>query len=191
MASTRDALLDAAFDAVVAGDWARTRMSDVATAAGVSRQTLYNSFGSKEALATALALREAEVFLAGAVAVARASEGDPGDQAYATTLWVLRKAQDNPLVKAALTDDAAGLLPFVTTRSEGILMLFRDGMVAVLAERWPHLDRDEASWVAEMTVRLTVSHLVVPTESAETTAGHVAILVRRLLAGCSPTEHMP
>ncbi len=43
--STRDALLDAAYDAVVNGDWARTRMLDVARVAGVSRQTLYNEFG--------------------------------------------------------------------------------------------------------------------------------------------------
>jgi AcrR family transcriptional regulator len=186
VASTRDALLDAAFDAIVAGDWARTRMSDVAAAAGVSRQTLYNSFGSKDALATALALREAEKFRTGGMAVARATPGDPGAAAGAATAWALREAHDNPLVKAALTDDAAGLLPFLTTRSEAMLMMFRDGMVSVLTERWPELDTEDASWVAELVVRLTISHLVVPTESVEITADHVAILVRRLLTGCSP-----
>jgi AcrR family transcriptional regulator len=190
---TRDALLDAAFDAIVAGDWARTRMSDVAAAAGVSRQTLYNSFGSKDALAAALALREAETFHVGGVAVARARTGDPGDLVGASTVWALRKAHDNPLVKAVLTDDAAGLLPFLTTRSEGILALFRDGMVEVLTERWPELgaDRAELAWIAEVAVRLTISHLVVPTESPEETARHVALLVRRLLPGCParPAPH--
>ena len=48
--TTRDALLDAAYDVVVAGDWQSARMVDVAAAAGVSRQTLYNEFGSKDAL---------------------------------------------------------------------------------------------------------------------------------------------
>jgi AcrR family transcriptional regulator len=180
---TRDALLDAAFDAVVAGDWPRTRMSDVAAAAGVSRQTLYNLFGSKDALANALALREAEGFLAGSVAVARATAGDPGDMVAAATTWALHTAHDNPLVKAALTDDAGGMLPFLTTRSAGILNLFRDGTVRVLTERWPELDPDEVAWVADVAVRFTISHLVVPTESVEATAGHAATLVRRLLGG--------
>ena len=49
--TTRDALLDAAYDAALAGDWERVRMADVAAAAGVSRQTLYYEFGSKDALA--------------------------------------------------------------------------------------------------------------------------------------------
>jgi len=35
----RGALLNAAYDAAVSGDWARTRMADVARAAGVSRPT--------------------------------------------------------------------------------------------------------------------------------------------------------
>jgi AcrR family transcriptional regulator len=184
--STREALLDAAFDAVVAGQWARTRMADVARAAGVSRQTLYNEFGSKDALATALALREAECFLVGVHEVMVHAGTEPGEAVGAAALWSLNAAHDNPLVKAALTDDAAGLLPFLTTRSAAILMLFRDDMVAVLPQRWPSLAREEVTWVSEMAVRVTVSHLVVSTEPPETTAGHVATLVRRLLAPPAP-----
>ncbi|MEK8172529.1 TetR/AcrR family transcriptional regulator [Streptomyces sp. M19] len=40
-------------------------MVDVAAAAGVSRQTLYNEFGSKEGLARALVRREADAYLSG------------------------------------------------------------------------------------------------------------------------------
>jgi AcrR family transcriptional regulator len=166
-------------------------MADVAAAAGVSRQTLYNSFGTKDALAAALALREGEEFLAGVQRVARATPGDAGDVAGAATAWALTEAHANPLVKAALTDDAAGLLPFLTTRSAPLLMLFRDGKAALFRERWPRLDPAEATWVAEVAVRLTVSHLVVPTESVETTAGHVAVLVRRLLGPAGATVTVP
>src|SRR3954465_6111415 len=103
--STRDALLDAAYDAAVSGDWARTRMLDVANDAGVSRQTLYNEFGSKDALAQALAMREASRFID---AVDEALSGQHGTPAQAAGLAVettLRLAADNPLVKAVLTDD--------------------------------------------------------------------------------------
>ncbi|MDI2128054.1 TetR family transcriptional regulator [Yinghuangia seranimata] len=179
--SVRQALLDAARDAAVAGNWATTRMADVAAAAGVSRQTLYNEFGGKDALAEALTRHEADRFLAGTAEACRASTGDAGDCVRAATLWSLHEARQNLLIKAALTDEAAGLLPTLTTRSAGLLVLFRDAAAAVLLERFPDLDPDEVAWVAEMAVRITVSHLVVPTEAAEVTADHIAVLVRRLL----------
>ncbi|OEV24900.1 hypothetical protein AN220_16735, partial [Streptomyces nanshensis] len=48
MPAARETLLDAAHVAVRARPWTAVRMVDVAAAAGVSRQTLYNEFGSKE-----------------------------------------------------------------------------------------------------------------------------------------------
>ena len=63
--SIRDRLLDAAYDAAVTTGWAAARMADIAAAAGVSRQTLYDQFGSRDALAQALAMRELERFLIG------------------------------------------------------------------------------------------------------------------------------
>lgn len=41
-------LLDAAYTALARRPWSAVRMVDVAASAGVSRQTLYNEFGSKE-----------------------------------------------------------------------------------------------------------------------------------------------
>jgi hypothetical protein len=42
-----------------------------------------------------------------------------------------------------------------------------------------------------MAVRVTVSHLVVPTEAAEVTAEHIAVLVRRLLAADARQPGIP
>ncbi|MBT2385208.1 TetR/AcrR family transcriptional regulator, partial [Streptomyces sp. ISL-11] len=105
MPAARELLLDAAFAALGARPWIGVRMVDVAAAAGVSRQTLYNEFGSKDGLARALVRREAESFLAG---VERALGGpgpgaDAGDRCAATAAWILRTARANPLVRAALT----------------------------------------------------------------------------------------
>src|SRR4051794_32659183 len=103
--TTRDALLDAAYAAAIHGDWAHVRMADVARAAGVSRQTLYNEFGSKDALAQALAMREVERFIAGSEqALEEAGPADPGEAVRASALYTLRAAADNPLLKAALVD---------------------------------------------------------------------------------------
>jgi AcrR family transcriptional regulator len=62
-ARMRDTILDAAYDLVVARGWTAARMADIAAAVGLSRQTLYNEFGSKDGLAAAVALRETERFL--------------------------------------------------------------------------------------------------------------------------------
>src|SRR5687768_11555374 len=106
---TRDLLLDAAAEAVLSGaEWDRVRMADVARAAGVSRQTLYYEFGSKDALAEALAMREAERYMAGAEAAMVGHEGSPGEAVGAATEFTLTEAASNPLLKAVLTDDSGG-----------------------------------------------------------------------------------
>src|SRR5438067_12632848 len=124
---TRDALLDAAYAAAVGGDWARTRMADVARAAGVSWQTLYNEFGSKDALAQAMAMREVERFIAGTeAALDEANPDDPIQAVRAAALYTLQQAADNPLLKAALIDEQGGLLLFMTSRGEPEMKAARD-----------------------------------------------------------------
>ncbi|UQI47994.1 TetR/AcrR family transcriptional regulator [Streptomyces sp. HU2014] len=105
MPAARELLLDAAFAALGSRPWSGVRMVDVAAAAGVSRQTLYNEFGSKDGLARALVRRETEAFLAGVVrALAGPGPGaDAGARCAAGAVWILRTARVNPLVRAALT----------------------------------------------------------------------------------------
>ena len=59
----RDTLLDGASDLLQQRDWSEITMADIATAAGVSRQTLYSEFGSRPEFAQAIFLREADRFL--------------------------------------------------------------------------------------------------------------------------------
>lgn len=122
MPAAREALLDAAYTALTARAWTAVRMVDVAAAAGVSRQTLYNEFGSKEGLARALVCRETENYLAGvARALARSgttaagTRGDAAARVVAAAAWTLRTARTNPLVRAALTGCWGDRLPAPTT----------------------------------------------------------------------------
>ncbi|MFE6779140.1 TetR/AcrR family transcriptional regulator [Streptomyces sp. NPDC057702] len=105
MPTAREALLNAAFLAVHRRPWGVVRMVDVAAAAGVSRQTLYNEFGNKDGLARALVRREAEAYLQGverALAPATDASG-PADRLAAVAAWTVRTARGNALVRAALT----------------------------------------------------------------------------------------
>jgi AcrR family transcriptional regulator len=184
--TTRDALLDAAYDAVVAGNWDSARMLDVAAAAGVSRQTLYNEFGSKDSLASALAIREAQRFIDGVNRILDEMHPDhPVAAVAAATEWTIREAWNNPLLKAVLTDDASGLLPLLTTRGEAIIGAARVNMQTHWLTHWPELAEDDVALAAEAVARLTVSYLVLPSDgpdgSAEAIAARMSILVERLL----------
>ncbi|REK85533.1 TetR/AcrR family transcriptional regulator [Streptomyces inhibens] len=118
MPAARESLLDAAYTALANRAWAAVRMVDVAAAAGVSRQTLYNEFGSKEGLARALVRRETDNYLAGVAralarggAPAAGTRGDAAARVVAAAAWTLRTARANPLVRAALTGCWGDRLP--------------------------------------------------------------------------------
>jgi AcrR family transcriptional regulator len=181
--STRDALLDAAYDAAVAGDWTRVRMADVARAAGVSRQTLYNEFGSKDALAEALAMREIGRFIEGTErALDEAHPDDPIAAVGAAALYTFQQAADNPLLKAALVDDSSGLLSYLTTRGEPAIAAARASFENYYSTHWPSLSPEAIALAAETITRLTVSYVVLPSDRpAEQDAARLADLARTLL----------
>jgi AcrR family transcriptional regulator len=184
--STRDALLDAAYDVAVAGNWQSARMLDVATAAGVSRQTLYNEFGSKDSLAQALAMREAQRFIDGTNRfLDEIHPHAPVDAVAAATEWTIREASNNPLLKAVLTDDTSELLPYLTTRGDAIIGAARANIESYWRAHWPDVDPDDVALAAETVARLTVSYLVLPSDgpdgSAEAIAARMSQLVERLL----------
>ncbi len=181
----REELLDAAADLTVGGGYRGLRMTDVAAAAGVSRQTVYNEFSGKDGLAKALVLREAERYLDG-VDEAMSAHGELYDAVAAAIAFTLRAAADNPLLKAVLTgEDSEEFLPLLTTRAEPLLLTSRSRIVAHLHAQWPHLDAAAVEVVAESATRLTMSHLVLPLHPPEAVAERVATLVTRYL-GESP-----
>ncbi|MFD0024411.1 TetR/AcrR family transcriptional regulator [Streptomyces sp. NPDC058382] len=102
MPTAREALLDAAHAALTTRPWPSVRMVDVAAAAGVSRQTLYNEFGSKDGLARALVLRAADAYLSG-VERALGLSGVAGDRLAATAAWTVRATRTDELVRGLLT----------------------------------------------------------------------------------------
>ncbi|MFE0416758.1 TetR/AcrR family transcriptional regulator [Streptomyces tendae] len=197
MPAARESLLDAAYTALARRPWSAVRMVDVAASAGVSRQTLYNEFGSKEGLARALVRREADGYLAG-VERALAGPSDPRERLTATAEWMLSAAHDNALVRAMLTGCWSERLPSpaltavpsssavpAQRRADGPLPspgdfvgLVRDRAVAVLngAGPLPPPDAAELARSCELAVRLALSCVAAP--PAE---GGVADLLRTAL----------
>ncbi len=192
MATTRDLLLDAAAEAVLSGAaWTKLRMADVARDAGVSRQTLYYEFGSRDALGEALALREAERYMAGADAAMVGHEASPGEAMGAATAYTLSAAGSNPLLKAVLTDDSGSLLPFLTTRSERLLAAAREHCASYLCNHWPDLAYEQVLFVVDTVNRLTLSHLILPGARPDQVGADIALLVDSLLSSRSAPKENP
>ncbi|HKS45186.1 MAG TPA: TetR family transcriptional regulator [Amycolatopsis sp.] len=176
-ASLREALLDAATDLLATHGYGGLRMVDVAAAAGVSRQTVYNEFGNKTSLVQAVALRTTSEFLEG-IRLRLDSAGDLLTGVHAAVVYTIEHATDNELVASALgTRAGEDLLPLLTTRGEPVLSA-ASGMAAVVyRELAPDLDEHSAELLAETVVRLALSHLTLRTHSATEAADMICAAV--------------
>ncbi|WP_433304048.1 TetR family transcriptional regulator [Actinoplanes sp. CA-030573] len=180
----QETLVAAARELAVARGWGNVRMLDVAKAAGVSRQTVYNEFGDRAGLAAALALSEIRQFTDAVRAELFADGRDARAASLATILRVLTEAAADPLIRQILTSAGGGeedLLPYLTTRSEIVLATVGEVVREWIADRRPEVDDDVAALAAESIIRLTVSHLVLPAASPESSADALAEVFVRLL----------
>jgi AcrR family transcriptional regulator len=121
MPTVRESLLNAALAALADLPWSAVRMVDVASAAGVSRQTLYNEFGSKDGLARALVRREADTYLYG-VERALAQQTGAADRLVSVAEWTVGEARARPLLRALLTGCWGERLPAPRPARRGAAM---------------------------------------------------------------------
>ncbi|GHC76238.1 hypothetical protein GCM10007079_12370 [Nocardiopsis terrae] len=175
----RERLMDAAYAEVLAGEWGDRRMADIAAAAQVSRQTLYNVFGSKEGLLQAVVVREVSALLDTVVGVLESDGRDPAHAVSRTTRMVLLAARDNPLLRAVVTGDDE-LLPVLTTRSAPLLDALGERIVWTLREHCPEADPAVTEAVADVTLRLIVSYSLQPVDP-DRAAHRVEMVVHGML----------
>ncbi|MEX2447284.1 MAG: TetR family transcriptional regulator [Solirubrobacterales bacterium] len=174
----RETLFGAARDEVQRRAWSEITMSDIATAAGVSRQTLYKEFGSRDEFAQALVIHEGERFLDAVDAAVLAHADDPRAAVGAALETFLRTAGEDPLVRILLSDDgSAGLLPFVTTQGMPVVQWATARLTATIEQGWPEAPPAKARLLAESLVRLAISYVTAPGESPEATAAHAGELL--------------
>jgi len=167
----RETLLAAGRDEVQQRAWSEITMAEIAAAAGVSRQTLYKEFGSRDEFAQALVIHEGERFLDAVDAAVREHLDDPRAAVRAALETFLRTAGEDPLVRILLSDDGtAGLLPFVTTQGAPVVQWATARLTATIEEGWPQAPPPKARLLAESLVRLAISHVTSPAGSPEETA---------------------
>jgi AcrR family transcriptional regulator len=175
----RTTVLDAVREQLRTKTWGEVKMADVAKLAGVSRQTLYNEFGSRGELAQAFVLREADLFLDAIKQAVTANRDDPVAALAAAFEVFLAAAAEDPLVRALLGGGAGAeeLLPLVTTQGEPVLARATARLSAFLQEGWPEIDPHKTTLLAEAVVRLAISYAALPAGPAGMSGAAIAELL--------------
>jgi AcrR family transcriptional regulator len=164
----QQSIITAVDDLVRSRGWSATTMSDVAKAAGVSRQTVYNEFGSRANRVQAYVVREIEALLAEVDTRVRAN-ADNARQALTDAFEVfLKLASDEPLVRVIVADaDGGEVIRLLTDIGRSVAT---DQVGALINEVWPQISLSDARLLADSMARLAISHALLPTEEPEQTA---------------------
>ncbi len=186
----RDTLLDAACNELYTRRWADVTMADIARAAGVSRQTLYNEFGSRDEFAQVLLMREANHFLESVERAVSANLHDPAAALAAAFDVFLTAAAEHPLIRTIVHGEGAeDLLALFTTQGKPIVESASERLTAVMLAGWPEVEPAGAQLLSECLVRLAISYAALPKGPASMTAASVSALlgpyIERLLAAAS------
>lgn len=179
----RERILDATAGITIGGGWAAVSMGKVASAVGVSRQTVHTEVGTKAELAEALVIREVEGFLAEVAAGFDGAEDVP-EAIERSITRVLVRSDESALVRGVVSAAHGAdteLLPLLTTRPDHLLELATatvQGLVAPFALPLPQARIDAT---IEVIVRVALSQVMHPTGSPEQVAEHLAWMVRTVL----------
>ena len=177
-------IIEAAVDVTSAAGWSSVTMAGLAEIVGVSRQTVYNEFGSKPALAEAMVQHELMLFLAVVEAAFDRSPHDPVEAIRDAARGVLELAQDNVLLRAIASATHGAdteLLPLLTTRSHSLMGAASTVMADRLAASGVGGDDRRMAATVDAVVRLVLSHVVRPTRPPAPAADDIAWVAGRLL----------
>lgn len=182
----RKSILEAAHQRAAAGPWSSVRVSDIADEVGVSRQTVYNEFGTKEDLAHALLQEEISHFIAGIVARMKGAPDLP--TALTEVLrWLFDAATNHAIISRMIVDAKSGesdsLLPLLTVRADGVLLPARALLLDSFTQRWPTSDLVTTEQVIDLFIRLAISEVVMPSDQPrEDIIRHMVAMTDGLMA---------
>jgi AcrR family transcriptional regulator len=174
----RDMVLDAMHDLLLNSDWSSITLSDVAKAAGVSRQTIYNEFGSRQGLAQGYALRLADRLVDAVGDAVDNNVGQVHTAFHEGFRSFFTESAADPLVISLLTGAAKpDLLQIITTDSAPIITRASAKLTEIFLNSWMETTAENAGVLARAIVRLALSYVSMPPESDHDVAADLARLM--------------
>ncbi|MFJ8157376.1 TetR family transcriptional regulator [Streptomyces sp. NPDC094468] len=173
----RERVLEEAWQLASGEGWDRVRVGDLAVRAEVSRPSIYAEFGDRAGIGAALVERESGRFLLGVAQVLTMHRHDVAAALEAGVAHALAESTRNPFVRAVIGAAQGGtdaLLPFLSSRAEPVFSQSWDLVNAWLAEVAPHVPAGLRLEATDLTVRLTISHMLLPSPDVRTSPARVA-----------------
>ena len=182
--ATGERILASAAEMTAEIGWSGVTMAALAERVGVSRQTVYNEWGSRDRLAEAMVLRELGAFL---------DEVDAGFDAYPDELEaavaeaiarVLDLSRVNPLLRAIVTATHGAeteLVPLLTTRADAVISVASERVCDRLVA-YPGVDAADIDITVDLLVRTVLSHVMQPSAETTTLPGGLARAVASLVS---------
>lgn len=142
--------------------WGEVTLEAVAKRAGVSRQTLYNDFGSRNGLAQAYTEAMVDAYC-DAVDEAMDAAPDPSSGIEAAVRLIIEGTASDPLIRRVQTGEAHHDLVRIVTADSGPLLdriagRLRDSLLA----HWPDVAPDRADAAAVLMARLGLGFATMP-----------------------------
>ncbi|KAA0918251.1 TetR/AcrR family transcriptional regulator [Dietzia sp. ANT_WB102] len=166
--SLRSTVFEAMHELLGTSDWSSVTMSDVAKAAGLSRQTLYSTFGNRQGLAQAYALQLSETF---AGEIRDSIIRHPGQIETALREGIngfLLSSRSDPLVRALLTGDIKpDLLRLITTEAGPLIERATEVLTPALSDSWMRIEKSQARLAASIIARIGISFISLPPNDPE------------------------
>jgi AcrR family transcriptional regulator len=169
--------------------WSELSMAKVADAAGVSRQTLYNVFGTRDELVGAYVLWAADALLDDIERIVDEHRHDLRAALRAGFERFLTVAPEHPLVRALVASAGSDdLHTLVSTPAGQPLVLTASARLGqIIAGTWPALPADVVETAADLLVRLALSNVTIPTRTQEEAAAGLDLLIGPYLDAISAT----
>jgi AcrR family transcriptional regulator len=156
----RERVIAAVDEFVRSRGWSATTMTHIAEAAGVSRQTIYHEFGSRQALLQAYLTGEIDDMIRQAEQAVQQHIDCPRDALRDAFGLFLRVAAEEPAIQLVVADNDAPELNQTLTVLGRIIGTERIG--ALIVRTWPGTAPAQATLLAESIVRLAISHALLP-----------------------------
>ena len=166
----------------------RLSVGDVAKRAGLSRQTLYKHFASRDDLIAQTVLREAGRIVEQVIAASE-TEDDPEASLEAAVLEALHAVRSHALLDRLLATEPEALLPLLidgTGSVQGAVHLVCHQM---LESRLPEHSEAQVRVGADLLSRMLLSYAVRPPEGDPELVAR--ILAHAVMAGITSTPQAP
>jgi AcrR family transcriptional regulator len=174
----RDGVLDAMQRLLLERKWSSITMADVSAAAGISRGTLYNEFGSRSGLARGYALRFTDSIVTGMETAIHAHPGDGYRGLQSAFRDFFNRIDSDPLVRALRAEDAPNdLLRMITVESQFIVDYAAEQLSGTFQRSWVGANQQDANVLGQAVARAALSFLALPPTSVEDAATGIARLL--------------